>query len=71
MGNHQKKKASFTEKSSKKGKENGEVGKKIRCEENGSRREKSSHEESGSRKDEGNKKTRRRRYSQDSANSFG
>ncbi|RXH78237.1 hypothetical protein DVH24_001755 [Malus domestica] len=53
------------------GKENGEVGKKIKYEENGSRREKSRHEESGSRKDEGKKKMRRRRHSQDSANSFG
>ncbi|RXH87111.1 hypothetical protein DVH24_028611 [Malus domestica] len=48
------------------GKENGEMGKKIRYEENGPR-----HEESGSRKDEGKKKMRRRRHSQDSANSFG
>ncbi|CAN6551738.1 unnamed protein product [Malus baccata var. baccata] len=52
------------------GKENVEVG-KIKYEENGSRREKSRHEESGSRKDEGKKKMRRRRHSQDSANSFG
>ncbi|KAM1857650.1 hypothetical protein ACFX13_007724 [Malus domestica] len=66
-----KRKASFKEKSSKKGKENGEVGKKIRYEENGSSREKSGHEENGSRKDKGKKKMRRRRHSQDSANSFG
>ncbi|XP_070663723.1 uncharacterized protein [Malus domestica] len=66
-----KRKASFKEKSSKKGKENGEVGKKIRYEENGSRREKSGHEENGSRKDKGKKKMRRQRHSQDIANSFG
>ncbi|CAN6694373.1 unnamed protein product [Malus baccata var. baccata] len=54
-----KRKASFKEKSGKKGKEYWEVGKKIRYEEN------------GSRKDKGKKKMRRRRHSQDGANSFG
>ncbi|XP_048441675.1 terminal nucleotidyltransferase 4A [Pyrus x bretschneideri] len=66
-----KRKASFKENSGKKGKEYGEVGKKIRYEENGSRRERSRHEENGSRKDKGKKKMRRRRHSQDGANSFG